>query len=254
MKVREGFFLCNSGESMQRKKTKSPKTPYQPEFHLDVKEITPKTETQQKVFDEYDLNKNLLLHGFPGTGKTFLSMYLTLDEILYEKTTPYKKLIIIRSAVPGRDQGFLPGNLKEKSKIYEGPYSNVVSELFGRGDAYELLKSKGIIEFETTMSLRGITFRNCIVFVDEIQNMTFQELDTIITRYGEKCKFIFSGDFRQNDLKKNEESGILKFINILNRVKGVMTIDFGIEDIVRSGLVKDYIIAKTDYEDMAQYK
>lgn len=239
---------------MPRRKPKSNQSQQQSDFfmNVDIKDIQPKTYTQEKVFDEYEGGKNLILHGFPGTGKTFLSMYLALEEILYKKSNIHRKLIIIRSAVPGRDQGFLPGTLKEKSKIYEAPYSNIANELFGRGDAYELMKTKGLIEFETTMSLRGITFKNCIVFVDEIQNMTYQELDTIVTRYGEKCKFIFSGDFRQNDLKKNEESGIIKFMDIMDLIKNVYIIEFGIDDIVRSGFVKDYIIAKTDYESFAE--
>jgi phosphate starvation-inducible protein PhoH len=184
-----------------------------------------------------------------GTGKSFLSLYLSLQAILAKKS-PYLKIVVVRSAVPTRDIGFLPGSLKEKIEAYEEPYKIIVSEIFGRGDAYGILKNKGQVEFVTTSYLRGITLDDCIVIVDEFQNCTFQELDTIITRIGENGKIIFSGDYRQSDLDKSRErAGMIKFLDILEKMYEFEFVEFDAEDIVRSGLVKSYIIAKSELED-----
>ena len=212
-----------------------------------IKHIDPLTENQQKTFEEFE-NKNLLLHGSAGTGKTFISLYLSLVEIS-SPYNDYDKVVIIRSVVPTRDIGFLPGNIKEKSKIYEAPYYSICNELYGRGDAYDILKQKNMIEFQTTSFIRGMTYNNCIIILDEMQNCTFQELDSIITRIGKNCKIIFSGDFRQTDLTKDSEKrGLLDFIRIINRVGSFSHIEFNRNDIVRSKLVKDYIIAKEELE------
>jgi phosphate starvation-inducible protein PhoH len=142
--------------------------------------------------------------------------------------------------------GFLPGSDKEKSAVYEEPYKDIAVELFQRGDAYQILKQKGIVHFMTTSFIRGITLHNSVIFIDECQNMTFHELDSIITRVGKDCRIIFSGDFRQDDFhnKRGEESGLSNFLKILEATGRFDMIDFEIKDIVRSDLVKDYIIAK----------
>jgi len=220
---------------------------YQPQ-HFQPKSFSPITRNQKRVFD-YFSNNHLVLHGMAGTGKSFLSLYLSLQAILAKKS-PYLKIVVVRSAVPTRDIGFLPGSLKEKIEAYEEPYKIIVSEIFGRGDAYGILKNKGQIEFVTTSYLRGITLDDCIVIVDEFQNCTFQELDTIITRIGENGKIIFSGDYRQSDLDKSRErAGMIKFLDILEKMYEFEFVEFGAEDIVRSGLVKSYIIAKSELED-----
>ena len=220
---------------------------YQPQ-HFQPKSFSPITRNQKKVFD-YFSNNHRVLHGMAGTGKSFLSLYLSLQAILAKKS-PYLKIVVIRSAVPTRDIGFLPGSLKEKIEAYEEPYKIIVSEIFGRGDAYGILKNKGQIEFVTTSYLRGITLDDCIVIVDEFQNCTFQELDTIITRIGENGKIIFSGDYRQSDLDKSRErAGMIKFLDILEKMYEFEFVEFDAEDIVRSGLVKSYIIAKSELED-----
>jgi phosphate starvation-inducible protein PhoH len=205
--------------------------------------VIPLTDNQERAFDAYEDGKNLLLHGLSGTGKTFISCYLALNELL-GGMSDHRKMIIVRSVVPTRDIGFLPGNAKEKSKVYEAPYSTVVSDLFGRGDAYEILKTKGLIEFETTSFIRGITFEDSIIVVDEVNNMSFHELDSVITRVGRNCKIIFSGDFRQSDLRGEEKNGLHKFMNVLRKLKNFEHVEFEEEDIVRSGLVKEYIITK----------
>jgi len=213
-------------------------------LNFKLKQIEPLTENQRITFEKYNIGKNLLLHGIAGTGKSFLSIYLALQTILSESDR-YKKLVIVRSVVPTRDMGFLPGNNKEKTKVYEAPYYAICSELFERGDAYEYLKSKNIVDFISTSFIRGITLNNCIIVVDEIANMTLHELDSVITRVGKNCRVIFCGDFRQSDFsKEHEKNGLIDFMKILNRMKSFEYVDFTENDIVRSSMVKEYIIAK----------
>lgn len=204
---------------------------------LTLYEIEPLTQNQLKTFES---SKNLVLHGVAGTGKTFISCYLAFDDMIKGL---FDKLIIIRSAVPTRDMGFLPGNEKEKSAVYEEPYKNIAIELFGRGDAYEILKTKGLVYFMTTSFIRGVTIQDSVILIDECQNMSFHELDSIITRVGQGCRIIFSGDFRQADLTKN---GLKDFIRVLKAMDKFDLIDFEIKDIVRSDFVKQYITAKTN--------
>ena len=204
---------------------------------LTLQEIEPLTRNQVKAFDS---NKHLILHGLAGTGKTFISCYLAFDDM---SKGAYEKLVIIRSAVPTRDIGFLPGTEKEKSSVYEEPYQAVSNELFARGDAYGILKQKSLVEFMTTSFIRGITLKHAVILVDECQNMSFHELDSIITRIGQNCRVIFCGDFRQADLKQN---GLQDFIKVLKRMDRFTFIEFEVEDIVRSDFVKQYIIAKNE--------
>ena len=213
-------------------------------LNFKLKHIEPLTQNQKLVYNAFDQGKNLMLHGIAGTGKSFISMYLSLKELLRENST-YKKLYIIRSVVPTRDMGFLPGNSKEKSKVYEAPYHAICTELFDRGDAYEYLKMKNVIEFNTTSFIRGITFNDSIIIVDEMANCTLHELDSVITRIGKNCKIIFCGDFRQSDFTKDhEKNGLHDFIKIIRNMKVFTFVDFNANDIVRSNLVKEYIIQK----------
>ena len=205
--------------------------------NLDLQEIEPLTKNQVTAFES---NKNLMLHGVAGTGKTFISCYLAFDDMV---KNIYERLVIIRSAVPTRDIGFLPGNEKEKASVYEEPYKDICIELFQRGDAYEILKTKGLVHFMTTSFIRGVTLRNATIMIDECQNMSFHELDSIITRIGQGCRVIFCGDFRQADLAKN---GLQEFVRILKAMEEFDFVDFEIKDIVRSDFVKQYITAKTD--------
>lgn len=216
----------------------------EPKLGFKINEIHPLTENQQRAFESFERGKNLLLHGMAGTGKTFISLYLGLSEV----TSPlgnYDKVVIVRSVVPTRDMGFLPGNHKEKAMVYEAPYSIIATELFNRGDAYQILKQKSYVEFISTSFIRGTTLNNCIVVVDEVSNMTLHELDSVITRMGKNCRVIFSGDFRQSDLTREQErNGLKDFMRILNNMKSFEYVEFDENDIVRSGLVKEYIIAK----------
>jgi len=211
--------------------------------HLNLKKINPLTENQRLAFKSWNSGYNLMLHGLAGTGKSYVSLYLALKEIL-SSDSQYKNIVIVRSAVPTRDIGFLPGSVKDKTKIYELPYQTICTDLFGRGDAYELLKTKRVLDFMTTSFIRGNTFYDTIVIADEVNNMNFHELDSIITRLGENCRLMMCGDYRQSDLNRYEKNDLLSFIRILDDMKGFSHVEFQIEDIVRSGIVKEYIIAK----------
>lgn len=211
-----------------------------------MKKIQPITSTQENLFDSYKQGYNIAAIGTAGTGKTMCALYLALSDVV--DSNRYEKVIIVRSAVQTREQGFMPGNLREKIAYYETPYIDIVNDLFGRADAYATLKRKGCIEFMSSSFVRGLTFDNAIIVVDECQSMTYHELDSIITRVGESSKIIFCGDMKQDDLKQSKNradiSGLKDFIRVINKIDSFEVIEFGVSDIVRSGLVKEYIIAK----------
>jgi phosphate starvation-inducible protein PhoH and related proteins len=213
--------------------------------HFELRNIKPLTLNQQKVWESYKNGSNLMLHGYAGTGKTFLSLYLALREVLIDET--FKKVVIIRSVVPSRDIGFLPGNEKQKAEVYEVPYKEICDDIFGRGDGWRILKLNKTVEFTTTSFLRGTTFNDTIVLVDECNNMSFQEIDTVMTRLGNNSRIIFCGDYRQTDLNKpHDKSGIRELMKITDGMDSFDHIEFDIDDIVRSGTVKEYIIRKTE--------
>lgn len=206
-----------------------------------VKTITPLTFNQKQAFKHYKNDKNLMLHGMAGTGKTFVSLYLALNSLL--SSEKYKKVIVVRSVVPSREIGFLPGTQKEKTKVYELPYHGICAELFQRSDAYDILKQKGQIEFLTTSFIRGLTINDAIFVIDECQNMTWQEITTILTRVGQNCRVLICGDTRQSDLTdKTGKRDLLKLINVCRNMKSFEFIQMGIDDIVRSGFCKQFLI------------
>lgn len=234
-------FVNSTPKQMRRKKP----------INFDhLKEIKSLTENQKVAFDAYEKGQNLFLYGCAGTGKTFIAMYLALKEIL-SGTTSYDKLYMVRSLVPTREIGFLPGDHDDKSNLYQIPYKNMVEHMFKMPDdpaynmLYDNLKAQETISFWSTSFLRGTTLNNAIIIVDECQNLNFHELDSIITRVGTDCKIIFAGDVMQTDLvKTNERNGILDFMKILEVMEEFTSIEFGIEDIVRSGLIRSYILSK----------
>ena len=217
------------------------------EHMLNIKALTP---AQEKVWDAYDKNQNLFLYGAAGTGKTFVAMYLALKEVLDPKSQ-YDKLYVVRSLVPTREIGFLPGDHEDKSALYQIPYKNMVRYMFSMPDdnsfdmLYDNLRAQETISFWSTSFIRGVTLDNAIIIVDEFSNLNFHELDSIVTRVGEDSKIMFCGDITQTDLvKENEKSGIADFIKILQEMREFTCVEFNIEDIVRSGLVKSYLLAK----------
>lgn len=230
----------------------------------DLVPINPKTKNQKAFFDAYYttheypseenedrviIDKNFMLIGSPGTGKTLIALHKALEEVITEKTK--EKILIIRSVVETRQRGFLPGDKGEKEKPFELPYVGICDELIKyKWKNYERLKKSGIIEFESTSNLRGITLHDTVIIVDECQNLNFHELDTVITRTGKNSRIVFCGDFAQTDLlyNKNDTSGMPQFLEIINGMKSFQTIQFTGDDIVRSGLVKEYILKKNKIE------
>lgn len=236
------------GVEMTSKQMKRRK-PISSEYLIDIE---PLTDNQKKLFDSYSEGKHLVAYGSAGTGKTFITLYNALKDVLNE-ITPYEQIYIVRSLVATREIGFLPGDHDDKSALYQIPYKNMVKYMFQMSNdtdfemLYGNLKSQETIKFWSTSFLRGSTLDNSIIIVDEYQNLNFHELDSIITRVGENSRICFCGDATQSDLvKTNERTGISDFMNILRKMPSFDIIEFGVDDIVRSGLVKEYIIAKME--------
>lgn len=217
----------------------------------DLKTFKPLTDNQKLFFDAYTQGDYFIaLHGVAGTGKTFTAVYKALEEVL-DKSNPFRKIIVVRSSVQGREMGHLPGDVDEKMQVFKQPYIQICETLFGRKDAWSRLEEQGYVEFISTAFIRGCTFDNAIVIVDEIQNCTFEELHTCMTRVGHMSKIIVCGDYRQCDIdkKKNDMSGLSKFLDIAKLMNSHTRIEFTVEDIVRSSLVKDWIVATMAYDD-----
>jgi|TARA_R110001599_G_scaffold314899_1_gene523383 predicted ribonuclease YlaK len=213
--------------------------------------IKPVTDNQKIVFESWKKGLNQFMFGCAGTGKTFVSLYLALSEVL-RNDTPYDKVIVVRSLIPTREIGFLPGDEEDKAALYQVPYSNMMQFMFEQPSEqafsmlYDRLKAQGSFYFLSTSFLRGLTFDNSIIIVDECQNLNFHELDTIITRVGQDSKISFCGDFGQSDLTRlNEKNGLMNFLQILQEMNEFNCTEFGIADIVRSGFVRNYLIQKT---------
>jgi len=232
-----------TAKQMKRKK------PINSEYLVD---INPITDNQKRLFDSYSEGKNIVAYGAAGTGKTFITLYNAIKDVLNDKT-PYEKIYMVRSLVSTREIGFLPGDHEDKSSLYQIPYKHMVKYMFQMPSEVEFemlygnLKAQETIKFWSTSFIRGTTFDNAIIIVDEYQNLNFHELDSIITRIGEDSKICFCGDASQTDLQKtNERNGIVDFMKILRAMPSFDLIEFGINDIVRSGLVKEYLIAKLE--------
>ncbi len=210
----------------------------------DLLEYEPITSNQGLAYDAWANDYNLVLTGSAGTGKTFMGMYLALEEVLDPDTVP-DQLVILRSMVPTRDMGFLPGSKEEKEDVFLSPYKAIANELFGETQSYNKAVTAKKIRFESTSFIRGLTLDNCVILVDEMQNLNFHELDSVITRVGKNARVIMCGDYLQSDFKYDDDKGgIIKFLSIVERLKKFEIINFGWEDIVRSDFVRDYIMTK----------
>ena len=216
-----------------------------------LNQIKPVTDSQKVVFDTWKKGQNQFLFGCAGTGKTFVSLYLALSEVLRNET-PYDKVVMVRSLIPTREIGFLPGDEEDKAALYQVPYSNMMQFMFEQPNEqafetlYNRIKAQGSFYFLSTSFLRGLTFDNSIIIVDECQNLNFHELDTIVTRIGQDSKILFCGDFGQSDLTRmNERNGLMDFLQILQEMDEFNCMEFNIGDIVRSGFVRNYLIQKT---------
>jgi predicted ribonuclease YlaK len=218
----------------------------------DLKTFQPLTENQKNFFDSYKRGDYFIaLHGVAGTGKTFCALYKAIEEVL-DKSNPFDKIIVVRSAVQGREIGHLPGDVNEKMEIYQQPYRQICETLFDRKDAWDRLEEQHHIEFISTSFIRGMSFDDAIIIVDEMQNLTWEELNTCMTRVGYRSKIMFCGDYRQTDLnkKKNDMSGLGRFLDIADLMKSHTRIEFTPDDIVRSSLVKEWILATIRYDDI----
>ena len=218
--------------------------------HSNLVTIKSITDNQKLVFDSWKKGKNQFLFGAAGTGKTFVSLYLALKDVMNLKTS-FEKIVLVRSLIPTREIGFLPGDEEDKAALYQVPYQNMVQFIFEQpneqsfNNLYDRLKGQGTLFFLSTSFLRGLTFDNAIIIVDECQNMNFHELDTIITRVGQDSKIVFCGDFDQTDLiKQNEKNGLHDFLRILEEMEEFHRLEFSLGDIVRSGFVRSYLINK----------
>jgi predicted ribonuclease YlaK len=243
--------MSNKRLTKTQKKRQAREQEYTINYKMNMKHIQPMTENQAKLIDLYNDERDLkgiMALGSAGTGKTYLSLYLAIKDVLQKNE--YREVIIVRSSVQSREQGHMPGSAAQKMENFEKPYIDIVNDLFGRGDAYQILKQKGTIKFTSTSFIRGLTFDNSLILVDECQNMNQQELRTVMTRVGENSRIIFCGDTKQDDLTgtkhKTDISGLCYFKRVVDRMDkdcfGI--VEFGIEDIVRSGIVKEFIIAE----------
>lgn len=212
--------------------------------NFSLKRIKPLTENQEKFFNLYDEGYHIICSGVPGTGKTLISLYKALLDLLANDTY-YSQIIIVRSCTPTKDIGFLPGDEKEKSAVYTLPYQTICNDLFQRGDAWNILTQRKIINFETTSFLRGITWKDSIIICDEFENFTLHEGKTVFSRLGENSKLICCGDYNQSDLIYSKtKTGMLDLLKIFNEMPSVKQVEFGIDDIVRSGFCKEFILAQ----------
>lgn len=210
----------------------------------DLGVFDPLTETQKVARESWKDGDHLVLSGSAGTGKTFTALYLALQDVL-DKNTPWETVHIIRSVVPTREVGFLPGTAEEKLLPFITPYISICDDLFDTSGAYQQLIEQRSVEFHSTSFIRGTTFDNAIIIVDEMQNLTFHELDSVITRVGLDSRIIFSGDYYQSDfVKQGDKNGLKEFISIIEIMRNFSIIEFGWKDIIRSDFVRDYIMTK----------
>lgn len=214
----------------------------------DLKNIKPITESQRQLFEAYlASDAHVIANGFPGTGKTYLSFWLALNSVLSPETDQ-DQIIVVRSAVPSRDIGFLPGTEKEKMAPFEVAYKDIVQDLIGKASSYDDMCEAGKIKFMPTSFLRGLTWDNAVIIIDEIQNLSWQEIHTVMTRIGKNSRVLVCGDISQNDLasKRFEESGIQNFLKVAKRMNSFEVVEFTKHDVVRSGFVREWILAKED--------
>lgn len=216
----------------------------------DLRHIKPLTLAQEDFFRSFMDGQNIVAHGSAGTGKSFVGLYLALNEY-FRMESQIEHIIIVRSAVPTRQLGYMPGDLNEKTALYETPYRDIIGDLFGKRSTYDDMKEAGVIQFMTTSFVRGLTWDNAIVLVDEAQDCNAHELNSIMTRLGENSRIIVCGDTKQNDLihSKHDVSGLDVFMKAATKMSSVSLVQFTHSDIVRSQFVKDWIVA---YEQVAQ--
>lgn len=236
-------------EQEQHQHQHQPKTQNALKIKLDhLRTLEPLSENQRKFFEMYKRGDYCMgVLGSAGTGKTAIAMYKAIEEVL-QKDNPFKQVVVVRQCVPTRSVGFLPGTLTDKEEVYQLPYKEICAMLFNRADAWDRLLEQGYVRFLSTTAIRGISIDDSVIIVDEQQNLSFQEMDTVMQRVSYRSKIIWVGDFKQTDLitSKQDVSGMPNFLRILRTMKDYTEVEFTRDDIVRQSLVKNYIIAKEE--------
>ena len=220
-----------------------------------VNNFEPKTDNQKLFYNKIsDFNNQLILcHGIAGTGKTYVSIYKALQDVL-RRGLPYNKLIIINPTVDVGNEdklGYLPGELQQKIQQYNESTFTILNKIIGKARANKMIQD-GKVEIGVLNFLRGTNLEDCYVILDEAQNVSPMQIKTLMTRISENCKMIIQGDMSQcdkykaNGITAYEKSG---FYDVWFRLKGVEGVEhhaFTREDCIRHPLVKR--ILKT-YED-----
>jgi phosphate starvation-inducible PhoH-like protein len=198
--------------------------------------IQPKNMAQQIYLEAIERSDVVFGIGSAGTGKTYVAASYAAEKLYYRETS---KIIVTRPNVEAsRSLGFLPGELEEKYAPYLEPFEGVFIRAFGKS-LYELFKKRGQIDPRPLGFMRGATFDDAIVLVDECQNMTEKEFKLLLTRIGHNSKVIFSGDSRQVDIP---DSGLMSTIQRLQYIPSIEVVEFYPSDIVRSDLCKQIIL------------
>lgn len=212
-----------------------------------MKEIAPRTETQEEYLDTIEDNIVTFGLGPAGTGKTYLAMYEALCHLWNKKDTGINKIVLTRPVVEaGEKLGFLPGVLEEKMDPYMRPLYDSMNDIVGIEAARDKI-AKGVIEIAPVAYMRGRTFHNCFVILDEAQNCTYDQIKMVLTRLGDNVKLVISGDSSQSDL--NGKSGLAKIVERLRETEDVGVTVFKAQDVARSKIVKDVLTSLEKYEE-----
>jgi len=207
--------------------------------------IQPKTENQNRLLRAIELNQLVVTIGPAGVGKTYCAVNAAINLLVQGKT---KKLVLVRANIPtGKTLGSFPGDIYDKLGPWLAPMTSEIKKRLGAND-YEAKRHSGQIEFHPLETIRGASFENTIILVDESQNLTYEEVKAITTRIGENSKMILMGDPMQRDTR---DSGLVTFKRVIKKYGiDIPVVEFGVDDIVRSDLVAELVKAYMKYEEI----
>jgi len=215
-----------------------------------LRTVEPRNEAQKQYLETIENSIITVGLGPAGSGKTYLAVYEALCHLWNKKTTGIKRLIITRPAIEaGEKLGFLPGDLGDKLDPYMRPVYDALYDIASIDIAKEKIE-KGYIEVAPLAYMRGRTFNNAFILLDEAQNATLEQLKMVLTRVGENCKLVIDGDPFQSDLPHyHRKSGLCELPTILEGVPKVGIVSFSPSDIVRSQVVRNVVSAFDKYEN-----